>query len=74
MRPPTTIGGVGVCTGRGIACTPSNETYGPLYDGFGCVLLHGSGEPYLLKSDIDALKRPKEPPLLAEIAGPGKPG
>jgi CubicO group peptidase (beta-lactamase class C family) len=41
------------------------------HDGFGCVvLLQGSGEPYLLKSDIDALKRPKDPPLLAEIAGP----
>jgi CubicO group peptidase (beta-lactamase class C family) len=41
------------------------------HDGFGCVmLLQGSDEPYLLKSDIDALKRPKNPPLLAEIAGP----
>jgi CubicO group peptidase (beta-lactamase class C family) len=40
------------------------------HDGFGCVLLHGADEPYLLKSDIDALKAPKIPPLLAEIAGP----
>ncbi len=39
------------------------------HDGLGCVLLHGS-EPYILKSDIDALKVPKSPPLLAEIAGP----
>jgi CubicO group peptidase (beta-lactamase class C family) len=40
------------------------------HDGLGCVLLHGSKEPYLLKSDIDALKVPKSLPLLAEIAGP----
>jgi CubicO group peptidase (beta-lactamase class C family) len=40
------------------------------HDGLGCVLLHGSKEPYLLKSDIDALKVPKSPPLLAEVAGP----
>jgi CubicO group peptidase (beta-lactamase class C family) len=39
------------------------------HDGLGCVLLHGS-EPYIAKSDIDALKVPKSPPLLAEIAGP----
>jgi CubicO group peptidase (beta-lactamase class C family) len=40
------------------------------HDGFGCILLHGPGEPYLLKSDIAALKAAKNPPLLAEIAGP----
>src|SRR5882762_2110452 len=40
------------------------------HDGFGCVLLHGPNEPYLLKSDIDALKAPKSPQLLVEIAGP----
>jgi CubicO group peptidase (beta-lactamase class C family) len=40
------------------------------HDGFGCVLLHGPDEPYLPKSDIAALKRPKTPPLLPEIAGP----
>jgi hypothetical protein len=34
------------------------------HDGFGCVLLHGPNEPYLLRSDIDALKTPKTPPLL----------
>ena len=39
------------------------------HDGLGCVLLHGSKEPYLLKSDIEALKAPKAPPLLPEIAG-----
>jgi CubicO group peptidase (beta-lactamase class C family) len=39
-------------------------------EGLGCVLLHGPDEPYLPRSDIDALKRPKDPPLLAEIAGP----
>ncbi len=40
------------------------------HDGFGCVLLHGSQQPYILKSDIEALKTPKDPPLLPEIAGP----
>jgi CubicO group peptidase (beta-lactamase class C family) len=40
------------------------------HDGFGCVLLRGPNEPYLLKSDLAALKLPKSPPLLAEIAGP----
>jgi CubicO group peptidase (beta-lactamase class C family) len=39
-------------------------------DGLGCVLLHGAPEPYLLKNDIDALRAPKTPPLLPEIAGP----
>jgi hypothetical protein len=39
-------------------------------DGFGCVLRHGSQAPYQLRSDIDALKKPKTPPLLPEIAGP----
>jgi CubicO group peptidase (beta-lactamase class C family) len=38
-------------------------------EGFGCVLLHGPADPYLLRSDIAALKRPKTPPLLPEIAG-----
>jgi CubicO group peptidase (beta-lactamase class C family) len=40
------------------------------HDGFGCVRLHGPNEPYLLKSDIAALKTPKRPPLLPEITGP----
>ncbi len=41
------------------------------HDGFGCVLPDGSQEPYLLRSDIEALQVPKSPPLLSEIAGPG---
>jgi CubicO group peptidase (beta-lactamase class C family) len=40
------------------------------HEGLGCVLLHGPTEPYLLRSDIAALKAPKTPPLLPEIAGP----
>jgi hypothetical protein len=40
------------------------------HDGLGCVRLHGSREPYLVRSDFDALRRPKNPPLLPEIAGP----
>jgi CubicO group peptidase (beta-lactamase class C family) len=40
------------------------------HDGLGCVRLHGSREPYLLKSDFDALRTPKNPQLLPEIAGP----
>jgi CubicO group peptidase (beta-lactamase class C family) len=39
------------------------------HDGFGCITL-ASAKPYLLKSDIAALKIPKTPPLLPEIAGP----
>lgn len=41
------------------------------HEGFGCVTLNGPDAPYLLKSDLAALKTPKTPPLLAEIAGPG---
>src|ERR1700704_6579513 len=40
------------------------------HDGFGCVTLAESAKPYLLKSDVAALKIPKTPPLLPEIAGP----
>ena len=40
------------------------------HEGLGCVLLHGTREPYLLKSDIAALRTPKTPPLLGEIADP----
>jgi CubicO group peptidase (beta-lactamase class C family) len=40
------------------------------HDGFGCVALHGANEPYLLKSDIAALKTANNPSLLDEIAGP----
>jgi CubicO group peptidase (beta-lactamase class C family) len=38
-------------------------------DGFGCVMLLGPDEPYLLKVDVASLKG-KEPPLLPDIAGP----
>ena len=40
------------------------------HEGLGCVEQHGSKPPYLLRSDIVALKNPKAPPLLPEIAGP----
>jgi len=40
------------------------------HEGFGCVEQHGSSPPYLLKSDIVALKKPRTPPALPEIADP----
>ena len=39
------------------------------HEGFGCVDVHGQKEPYLLKTDVEALKA-KTPPSLPEIAGP----
>jgi CubicO group peptidase (beta-lactamase class C family) len=39
-------------------------------EGFGCVLVQGSRQPYLPKIDLQAAKTPKAPPLLPEIAGP----
>jgi CubicO group peptidase (beta-lactamase class C family) len=45
-------------------------SHAAFHEGFGCVLVHGSEPPYLLKSDLVALKTPKTPPLLPEIAGP----
>ena len=45
-------------------------THEIFHDGFGCVRKLGSREPYLLKADIVALKTPKAPPLLPDIAGP----
>jgi CubicO group peptidase (beta-lactamase class C family) len=45
-------------------------THAIFREGFGCVRVLGGKEPYLLKSDIVALKTPKAPPLLPEIAGP----
>src|SRR4030081_3035321 len=40
------------------------------HDGLGCVSLHGSKEPYLLRSELAALETPKNPPpLLPEMAG-----
>lgn len=38
------------------------------HEGLGCVDAHGSKEPYILKSDVEALKA-RTPPLLPEIAG-----
>jgi hypothetical protein len=40
------------------------------HEGFGCVMLLAPEQPYLLRSDIEALKKAKTPPLLPEIAGP----
>ena len=46
-------------------------SHAAFHEGFGCVLLHGRGaNPYLLRSDVEALKKPKTPALLGEIAGP----
>ncbi len=45
-------------------------THAIFHEGLGCVRVQGGKEPYLLKSDIVALKTPKAPPLLPEIAGP----
>jgi CubicO group peptidase (beta-lactamase class C family) len=45
-------------------------TRAAFHEGFGCVRLQGAKQPYLLKADIVALKTPKAPPLLPEIAGP----
>jgi CubicO group peptidase (beta-lactamase class C family) len=44
-------------------------SHAAFHDGLGCVLLHGAKAPYLPRSDIEALKVPKSPPLLPEIAG-----
>jgi CubicO group peptidase (beta-lactamase class C family) len=46
------------------------RSHAAFHDGFGCVERHGTKEPYLLKNDVEALKAPKTPPLLPEIAGP----
>jgi CubicO group peptidase (beta-lactamase class C family) len=39
-------------------------------DGLGCIILNGHAEPYLLKTNLAALKVASTTPLLAEIAGP----
>lgn len=39
-------------------------------DGFGCIILDEHAEPYLLKTNLAALKVANTTPLLAEIAGP----
>jgi hypothetical protein len=46
------------------------NTRAVFHEGFGCVLEHDGKAPYLLRVDIEALKTPKTPPLLPEIAGP----
>jgi len=40
------------------------------HDGLGCIILHGSAEPYLPKTDVAELKATRTTPLLAEIGGP----
>jgi CubicO group peptidase (beta-lactamase class C family) len=45
------------------------RTHAVFHDGFGCVLVHGTQQPYLLRADIEGLRTPKSPPLLPEIAG-----
>jgi CubicO group peptidase (beta-lactamase class C family) len=45
-------------------------SHAAFHEGFGCVLIHGSKQPYLLRSDLIALKTPKAPPLLPDIVGP----
>ena len=39
------------------------------HDGLGCVEQHGSKPPYILRSDVEALRMPKTPAALPEIAG-----
>jgi len=46
------------------------RSHAAFHEGFGCVEHLGGKEPYLLKNDVEALKVPKTPPLLPEIAGP----
>jgi len=46
------------------------RSHATFHEGFGCVEQIGTKEPYLLKNDVEALKVPKTPPLLPEIAGP----
>jgi CubicO group peptidase (beta-lactamase class C family) len=54
----------------GVSVLGQLGSHAAFHEGLGCVLLHGSNEPYLPKSDIEALRVPKNPPLLPEIAGP----
>jgi CubicO group peptidase (beta-lactamase class C family) len=46
------------------------RSHATFHEGFGCVEQLGTKAPYLLKNDVEALKVPKTPPLLPEIAGP----
>jgi hypothetical protein len=45
-------------------------TYAIFHEGLGCVRVQGAREPYVLRIDLEALRKPKAPPLLPEIAGP----
>jgi CubicO group peptidase (beta-lactamase class C family) len=45
-------------------------THEIFHEGFGCVRKLGGRQPYLLRTDLVALKTPKAPPLLPDIAGP----
>jgi CubicO group peptidase (beta-lactamase class C family) len=45
------------------------RTRAAFHEGLGCIEQIGSKEPYLLRNDVEALKVPKTPPLLPEIAG-----
>ncbi len=45
-------------------------THAIFHEGLGCVRVQGAREPYVLRIDLEALRKPKAPPLLPEIAGP----
>jgi CubicO group peptidase (beta-lactamase class C family) len=45
-------------------------THVRFHEGLGCVRVQGGREPYLLRTDFQAPKTPKAPPLLPDIAGP----
>ncbi|MBS0529762.1 MAG: serine hydrolase [Proteobacteria bacterium] len=49
-----------------VGAVPSRAAF---YVAQGCVLHHSGSSPYILRSDIDALRKPLTPPLLGEIAG-----
>jgi len=40
------------------------------HEGLGCVRVQNGRQPYVLRIDLEALKTPKAPPLLPDIAGP----
>src|SRR5438128_9684902 len=46
------------------------RSHAAFHEGFGCVEQLGAKTPYFLRKDVEALKVPKTPPLLPEIAGP----
>jgi CubicO group peptidase (beta-lactamase class C family) len=45
------------------------RSHATFHEGFGCVEQLGANKPYLLRNDVEALKVPRTPPLLPEIAG-----